>query len=155
MTPSFGDFDSLNLPTWDREMIQSGVDAVNSVEGGWDFLRTYEPPKDQGFMFSLPLGTRLEIDEAIAKRYGGHSGSSYGCTMRVLEFIAKEGWDAYAMTILKKYGPPLAKKEETVEEKRKRFLALPHDMSLEDQCKAVAEFKDVPMTYSEMRERFG
>ena len=106
-------------------------------------------------MFSLPTGKRLEIDEAIAKGYPGHSGGSYGYTMRVLEFIAKEGWDAYAKIMLKKYGSPPSKKEETPEEKRKRFLALPHDMSLDEQCKAVAEFKDVPMTYSEMRERFG
>lgn len=38
---------------------------------------------------------------------------------------------------------------------RAKFLALPHDMTLKDQYKALAEHKNTPMTYSEMRERFG
>jgi hypothetical protein len=38
---------------------------------------------------------------------------------------------------------------------RLKFLALPKDMSLADQWKALEEHKNTPMTYSEMRERFG
>jgi uncharacterized small protein (DUF1192 family) len=38
---------------------------------------------------------------------------------------------------------------------RLKFLALPKDMSLQDQSKAWYEHKTTPMTYSEMRERFG
>lgn len=38
---------------------------------------------------------------------------------------------------------------------RLKFLALPKDMSLADQYKALEEHKNTPMTYSEMRERFG
>lgn len=38
---------------------------------------------------------------------------------------------------------------------RLKFLALPTDMSLADQIKALQEHKNTPMTYSEMRERFG
>ena len=38
---------------------------------------------------------------------------------------------------------------------RLKFLALPKNMSLEDQFRAMADHKDTPMTYSEMRERFG
>ena len=192
--PAYGNFDGLNLPKWNREMIQSGFEAVESVEGGWDFLRTYEPPKDQGFMFSLPTGKRLEIDEAISNRYGGHSGASYGETMRHLEYIAKRGWDDYAKMILDEYGPPPPKKvlekEDpcaasplpaeptaefrnfldaispstkdckpdptlTAEQKREKFLALPTDMTLDEQAKALRELGDVPMTYYEMRMRFG
>ena len=36
-----------------------------------------------------------------------------------------------------------------------KFLALPKNMSLEDQFRAMADHKDTQMTYSEMRERFG
>jgi hypothetical protein len=161
---------------FDREMIRSGFEAVESVEGGWEFLRTYTPPVDQGFMFSLPTGKRLEIDEAISNRYPGHSGASYGCTMRVLEMIAKQGWDVYAQDVLRKYGPPPSPKSEftqfldtispstkeckpdttlTPEQKREKFLALPTNMSLDEQAKALRELGDVPMTYSEMRSRFG
>ena len=39
--------------------------------------------------------------------------------------------------------------------KREKFLELPKDMSLQEQAKALAEHKDTPMTYQEMRERFG
>ena len=38
---------------------------------------------------------------------------------------------------------------------RLKFLALPKDMSLADQYKALEEHRNTPMTYSEMRERFG
>jgi hypothetical protein len=104
--PAFGDFNGLNLPKWDREMIESGFKAVSSVEGGWDFLKSYSPPKDQGFMFSASVGKRKEIDDAIDREYGGHSGGSYGQTMRILEFIAKQGWEAYAKKMLDEHGPP-------------------------------------------------
>ena len=40
-------------------------------------------------------------------------------------------------------------------EKREKFLDLPKDMTLLEQAKALAEHKDTPMTYQEMRERFG
>jgi hypothetical protein len=175
--PVFGNFDGLNLPKWDREMIQSGFEAVESVEGGWEFLRTYEPPKDQGFMFSLPTGKRVEIDDAIANRYPGHSGGSYGTTMRILEYIAKHGWEAYAKKMLQEYGPPQnppgatftqfldtispstknckPNPDLTPEQKREKFLALPTNMTLDEQAKALRELGDVPMSYAEMRARFG
>jgi hypothetical protein len=171
--PAYGNFDALNLPLWDKEMIRAGFEAVESVDGGWEFLRSYTPPADQGFMFSLPTGKRLDIDDAIQNRYGGHSGASYGCTMRVLESIAKEGWEAYAKRMLEKYGPPSSELTQfldavspstkeckpdtslTQEQKREKFLALPTDMSLDEQAKALRELGDVPMSYSEMRSRFG
>ena len=106
-TPAFGNFGPLGFPEYEKEMLHAGFQAVDSVEGGWEFLRTYEPPADQGFMFSLSTGKRLEIDNAISNRYGGHSGSSYGWTMRNLEAIAKKGWDTWAEEVLqqRKQGP--------------------------------------------------
>jgi hypothetical protein len=173
--PVYGNFDGLNLPTWDKQMIQSGFEAVESVEGGWDFLRSYTPPENQGFMFSSSTGKRQEIDDAISKRYPGHSGASYGCTMRVLESIAKRGWNTYAKDMLDMHGAPPGKIEFTQfldsispstkhckpdttltpEQKREKFLALPTNMSLDEQAKALRELGDVPMSYSEMRSRFG
>lgn len=38
---------------------------------------------------------------------------------------------------------------------RKEFLALPKDMDLQDQIKALERHKNTPMTYSELRDRFG
>lgn len=178
-TPAYGNFDALNLPQWDREMIESGFQAVESVEGGWEFLRTYEPPEDKGFMFSRPPPKGQEIEDAVLHRYGGHSGASYGCTMRVLQYIAREGWDQYAKDALKEHGPPKppastppsfndflnaispstkgCKPDTTLtpEQKREKFLALPTDMTLDEQAKALRELGDVPMSYAEMRSRFG
>jgi hypothetical protein len=149
MSVAFGDFNALNLPKSTRDMVESGFQAVSAVEGGWDFLKTYEPGEG-GFMFSTPPPKMKEINNEIMKRYGGHSGGSYGSTMRVLELIAKKGWDTYVEGTKKQNI-----KNETMTEKRERFLALPKNMTLEEQMKAIEEFKDVPMTYSELRERFG
>lgn len=38
---------------------------------------------------------------------------------------------------------------------RRKFLDLPKDMSLQEQANALEVHKNTPMTYSEMRERFG
>ncbi len=176
--PAYGNFDGLNLPEWDREMIQSGFEAVCSVEGGWEHLRTYEPPEDKGFMFSRPPPKGQEIEDAVLHRYSGHSGASFGCTMRVLQLIARVGWDEYAKDVLRQYGPPPrsaanvefnqfldaispstkdCKPDTTLtpEQKREKFLALPTNMTLDEQAKALRELGDVPMTYFEMRSRFG
>lgn len=103
--PARGDFTGLNLPDWDHEMIESAFKAVSSVEGGWEFLNTYDPGEG-GFMFSTPSPKMAEIDNAVNKGYGGHTGASYGITMRVIQYIARYGWDVYAGEMLTKYGPP-------------------------------------------------
>ncbi len=182
--PSRGDFNGLNLPEWDREMIESGFQAVSSVEGGWDFLSTYNPPANQGFMFSTPPPMMEKINDAVNDRYGGHSGASYGCTMRVLQYIAREGWDTYARDMLKEYGPPPApaaapltvgsvlSQAATVD----RFInSLPADTSLmsfanaiqkdagmraqipdiDNQADALKRFAEGKMTYAEMRSLCG
>ena len=63
-----------------------------------EFLKNYTPPKDCGFMFT-PKETKppklLEIERKICDAYSGHSGSSFGWTMRQLESISKNGWDNY------------------------------------------------------------
>jgi hypothetical protein len=106
--------------------------------------------------------------------------------MRVLQLIARIGWDEYAKDALRQYGPPPpvapsssssistngefnqfldaispstkdCKPDTTLtpEQKREKFLALPTNMTLDEQAKALRELGDVPMTYYEMRSRFG
>jgi hypothetical protein len=62
----------------------------------WEWLRTYSPPEGKGFMFST-TPERERIDAKMREQYiaGGHSGSSYGFTMRVMEYIAKNGYENY------------------------------------------------------------
>lgn len=92
-----GDFDSIvSLDAMSKDMLKSAYAAVSSVEGGWDFLASYSPPENQGFMFVNPAPPMLQkIEDAILEAEGGHSGSSYGWTMRQIEYIAKKGWDAF------------------------------------------------------------
>lgn len=72
-------------------MLQDADNAITTCEL-WDWLKEYEPEDGKGFMFSEhPNLTRINN----AMKYGGHSGSSYGWTMRQMEYIAKHGWDLF------------------------------------------------------------
>lgn len=78
-----------------REMLRSAFEAVESVPNGWAALMP--EPGHGGFMYSArPPGSVLrQIDSAIQQRYDGHSGSSYGYTMRSMQGIARLGWDDF------------------------------------------------------------
>ncbi len=41
------------------------------------------------------------------------------------------------------------------QKQREEFLALPSNMSLQKQCEELRKHANTPMTYAEMRERFG
>jgi hypothetical protein len=88
-------------------MLKSAYDAICSVDNGWRFLKDYVPEANKGFMFSTPPPKLEEINEAINDRYDGHSGASYGWTMRHMESIAKNGWDDYVdKNLPADYQPP-------------------------------------------------
>jgi hypothetical protein len=92
-----GDFTTLKIDDMEKEMLESAFNAISSVEGGWEFLKDYSPPENEGFMFVRSRPSMLEaIEVALVNAYGGHSGSSYGWTMRNMEAIAKKGWDSWA-----------------------------------------------------------
>jgi hypothetical protein len=74
-----------------RYFVEDAYKAVSSIEGGWDFLKSYTPAENSGFMFSSdPM-----LDKIGAKLDQAHSGASYGYTMRQMEYIAKNGLEAY------------------------------------------------------------
>lgn len=75
--------------SWNDDMIKDGIIAIirTSQATGidmWEYLRTYTPEADKGFMFSndATIGRILQFMEV------GHSGTSYGWTMRQLQRIA-------------------------------------------------------------------
>lgn len=87
--------------SWTADMIRDAMNAiVEATESasfkergidGWLYLHTYTPMEGRGFMFS---------DDSIVNTFQsymkvGHSGSSYGHTMRQIEFIAKYGLPKY------------------------------------------------------------
>lgn len=108
-TISEGNFNSLPIDKWDREMLEDAYKAVTKANR-WDFLRRPDVPGPNGFMFS-EWPQMKDIDTFM--EYGGHSGASYGMTMRAMEFIAKWGWSEYVKSILQQ-----KQKEEENERKR-------------------------------------
>ncbi len=79
-----------NLDEHSKMLIKDGINAVTAADM-WDWLKTYEPEKTEGFMFS----SHPNLDKIGKNMYDGHSGASYGWTMRQLEYIAKNGFDKY------------------------------------------------------------
>jgi hypothetical protein len=92
------DFDSI-YPKHESEMLQDAYDAISQCEL-WDWMRTFTPHPNDGFMFSHdPNLTRI----TDVMKYG-HSGASWGWTMRVMEIVAKTGgWEAYRDSIVGKW----------------------------------------------------
>jgi hypothetical protein len=74
-------------------MVLSAIQAIDMLEA-WDELASYSPPVDKGFMFDNSDFIN-KINSKIAELYDGHSGSSYGWTMRQIEYIAKNGAENY------------------------------------------------------------
>jgi hypothetical protein len=76
-----------------RDMFSDMYSAVEET-GNWDNLKRYVP-KDGGFTY----GDRPDWLEQInsAMQYQGHSGSSYGATIRHIDYIAKHGWENFML----------------------------------------------------------
>lgn len=89
-----GDFSALPISKSTKEMLSDAYNAISQNEL-WDYMKTYEP--NNGFMFSQPTSEILRINRSL--KYDGHSGASYGCTMREMQFIAKNGWESYVASI--------------------------------------------------------
>ena len=88
-TYTAGDFSFLRAD--DAEMFKNAYDAI-TAEGLWDFFRDQTPPADKGYVFwDAPELKKLSPHLEPM----GHSGGSYGFTMRAMEAIAKKGWEAF------------------------------------------------------------
>jgi hypothetical protein len=110
-----GDFKSLKLSDLDCEMLEDAYQAVTKANR-WSFLRRPDVPGDNGFMFS-EWPQMKDIDAHM--EYGGHSGASYGMTMRQMEFIAKKGWDAYVESVKEQQRKEAERKRKEEERKPK------------------------------------
>ena len=77
--------------THQKEIIDTAIRAVNNLEL-WNWLRDIHT---ESFMFSNDPNIMRVYREIEKVGYTGHSGASFGCTMRHIEFIAKNSIDAY------------------------------------------------------------
>lgn len=84
-----GDF-SFIRDEMSRKMVEDVYQAVQVAEA-WPLMKE-EPEAGKGYMFSSDPRYKL-IQEKM--EYPGHSGASYGWTMRQAQFIAQKGWAAY------------------------------------------------------------
>ena len=77
-----------------RQMLEDAFQAVTVTES-WEYIA-----KDPvGGSFILCADKRMmAINEAL--KFDGHSGGSYGWTMRTMQLIARVGWDAYLANYL-------------------------------------------------------
>jgi hypothetical protein len=74
-----------------RRLLQNTWIAVSHVEGAWDFIK-----RDiESFTWSTDPIIGQIYDEMIAIGYDEHSGYSFGCGLRELQYIAKHGEKAY------------------------------------------------------------
>lgn len=84
------DFESVYEP-FEVMMLKDVYTAITACEL-WDWMRMYSPEDGKGFMFtSHPNLDRIEKE----MKFDGHSGASWGWTMRTMESIAKNGWEAH------------------------------------------------------------
>ena len=75
---------------YESALLSDAHAAITHCEA-WPWLATYDP--ETGFMFSThPMLDRIT---AAMKHGDEHSGASFGFTMRVMQSIAKRGWDAH------------------------------------------------------------
>lgn len=77
-------------------MMLKDADAAITQCDLWNWLRDYTPEDGKGFMFS-EHSNLTRINDAM--KYSGHSGTSYGWTMRQMEYIAKHGWTLFEFTV--------------------------------------------------------
>ena len=79
----------------DAAMLQDMDDAITECDL-WDWLKTFEPKKDEGFM----LTDHPNINKITSKmKYEGHSGFSFAWCMQNMQLVAKRGWANYRTSI--------------------------------------------------------
>lgn len=76
-----------------RDMLQNAFKAIQISEG-WEFVK--RDPGDRGFMFSQdPMNNNILGNMDKCQPSVGHSGASYGCIMREMQFLANQGIESY------------------------------------------------------------
>ena len=76
--------------------VHDGINAVIKTTQqrescAWTYLRDTPPDESRGYMFT----NNPVFNEIMNNMQVGHSGASYGFTMRNLQYIATHGLDAY------------------------------------------------------------
>lgn len=91
-----GNFDILPLNGDDKMILDDMYKTISRLDL-WDWLKNINITGEHGIMFSK----HAEFD-LITKNieFQGHSGSSFSYTLKMMDFIAKKGWDEYVTALL-------------------------------------------------------
>ena len=102
-TYSPGDFSFFlkDNDSFSRMWAQSCEEAYRVCENNelWTFFKNFTPPEDKGYVRWCAEDPHYNewkrVDSILSKIDKGHSGASWGCLMRTMEKIAKEGWETF------------------------------------------------------------
>ena len=86
-----GQFDYIKNNS-EKRMLQTAYQAINILEL-WDYMK--QNPGPNGFTFSHDVRVRKIYNKIEELGYQGHSGSSFGCTLRDMQIIAQKGEKEY------------------------------------------------------------
>jgi hypothetical protein len=133
-------------------MLQDADSAITQCNL-WEWLRDYTPEEGKGFMFSEHPNL-VKINAAM--KFGGHSGSSYGWTMRQMEYIAKHGWTLFEFTRRNQNTASVLRKVKTADPSPLDIAEASRGVpGFEGQADAMKRFSEGKMTYAEMRSLCG
>ena len=88
---------------WPSSMLSKPIyNMCNAVtkHNLWEWMRDEDPPADQGYSWwRHPNIRKIDSDDAVNR--DGHSGCSFACSMRGVQFIAKHGYETWASEVTK------------------------------------------------------
>ena len=76
---------------YDRLMLETAYQSITSLEL-WDYMKK----PNTAYMLSSDKELELIMNEIVRLGYDGHSGASFGCTMRRMQYIAQHGLSQFA-----------------------------------------------------------
>lgn len=108
---SKGNFVALpGISSWEAEQLKDAYDAITTAEK-WHEMATFSEPS-----FMMARGAWLNQVQSHMKLLDHHSGASYGCMMRCMECIARDGWDAYVAGYIREHEEEQARNRREEEE---------------------------------------
>ena len=155
MAVARGCFRALKMSPVEHVFLEDAFQAVTKANQ-WRFLARPDIPGDGGFMFTQhPEVKQIENE---MRRLDDHSGASFGWTMRVMEFIAKNGWDAFVAK--RELDPTYKPAEKPLKHVTEPFFveAARVNPIFQQQIQAVDELCEQQggkITYAQMRELMG
>jgi hypothetical protein len=73
-----------------RYYIIDALAAIQNIDGAWEYLKNYNP-EDKGYSFANhPI-----INKISTKMDCGHSGVSFGMTIRYVKYIIDLGYEGF------------------------------------------------------------